>query len=175
MTSDDVSTAKARYGSNAYDIFRTVTTYALGGMTSQMAVNTKLTGGSGGWSSGPGTSTTTAYAWYDAAVQDYITYDSNTGSGSNPLYTTDLQLNAIGQLTGAAVNDGLPKTVAYRLDEAGQDSCPPDSKRRLAQPDSRVTHAYGSGATYALGSVLTTVSDCSVRRPMPSSLRQLPG
>ena len=75
---------------------------------------------SSSWSSQPGTLTTTTYAWFDGAVQDLISYDYDTGSGSNPVYTTDLQLNALCQLTGAAVNDGIPKTVAYTLDEAGQ-------------------------------------------------------
>lgn len=128
VTSDVASTVKARYGNNLYDTFRSATTYsygsgaayALGSVVSQTAVNTKLAYNGSGWSSQPGTLTSTTYTWYDGAVQDLVTYDYDTGSNSNPIYTTDLQLNAFGQLTGAAVNDGIPKTVAYTLDEAGQ-------------------------------------------------------
>jgi hypothetical protein len=53
-------------------------------------------------------------------VQSGISYDNDTGSAFNALYTTTFTLNAQGQVTGAAVNDGIPKTVSYVLDGAGQ-------------------------------------------------------
>jgi hypothetical protein len=36
------------------------------------------------------------------------------------VYKTDYGLNSFGQLTYATVADGIPKTLAYTLDEAGQ-------------------------------------------------------
>ncbi|NIJ36979.1 YD repeat-containing protein [Sphingopyxis panaciterrae] len=128
VTSDDVSSAREQVAAGAWDTFRSVTTYgygsgtgyALGSVVTQSAVNTKLAPGSSSWTSQPGTLTTTAYAWYDGAVQDLVTYDYDTGSGSNPIYQTDLLLNGFGQMTGADVDDGVAKDVVYTLDENGQ-------------------------------------------------------
>ena len=53
-------------------------------------------------------------------MQSGITFDSDTGSGSNPLYTTTLTLDALGRAKSAVVADGLPKSVSYVLDGAGQ-------------------------------------------------------
>jgi len=93
---------------------------AAGQVTSQSAVNTKLAAGASNWTSEPGTLTTTAYAWYDGAVQASVTHDADTGSSTNPLHTTTMQLDALGQLTGADVNDGVARDVSYVLDEGGQ-------------------------------------------------------
>lgn len=187
VTSDDVSTAKGRYGNyTAWDIFRSVTTYtygtgssyALGSVVSQTAVNTKLASGGGGWTSQPGTLTSTAYAWYDGAVQDLVTHDYDTGSGSNPLYTTDLQLNAFGQLSGALVNDGVPKSSAYTLDEAGQiirrdetrtgapaEAAPHEIFYRFAGRQMGMT---GNNGTTNMSYVQST-DDRAARRPDPTS------
>gem|GEM_PF-2740794 len=54
------------------------------------------------------------------AVQASVTHDADTGSSTNPLHTTTMQLDALGQLTGADVNDGVARDVSYVLDEGGQ-------------------------------------------------------
>ncbi len=142
VISDDASTVKSQYGNNSYDTFRTVTTYsygsgssyALGSVISQSAVNTKLAAGSSSWSNQPGTLTQTSYSWYDGAVQAAVYHDSDTGDsntiasvtssgnfgGGTKVFRTTYTPNALGQVAGAAVQDGIPKTNSYVLDAAGQ-------------------------------------------------------
>ncbi|KTE42969.1 MULTISPECIES: DUF6531 domain-containing protein [unclassified Sphingopyxis] len=109
------------------DEWRNITTYGYGSGSSY-ALGSVLTatvqayrnGFDTGASGAPDTSTTTSYEWWDGAVQTYITHDSDTGSGSNPIYNTDLQLNGLGQLVAAEVDDGVARDVTYKLDENGQ-------------------------------------------------------
>lgn len=49
-----------------------------------------------------------------------IAYDSDTGSGSNPVYYTYYSYNGLGTLSSVAINDGRPRTVTYSSDVAGQ-------------------------------------------------------
>jgi len=53
-------------------------------------------------------------------VQSSVTHDNDTGTTSNADYVTTYTLDAQGRVTQAAVNDGVPKTVFYTLDTAGQ-------------------------------------------------------
>ena len=60
------------------------------------------------------TYTANSYAWYDNAVQSQIVFDSESGSNTNPLYTTTYTYSASGQLTSAYVGDGRPRTSPTR-------------------------------------------------------------
>jgi LysM repeat protein len=112
------------------DTWRTITSYdygvaggagyALGAVVSQTGVNSKLAAGSSSWTNQPGSLTSTSYVWWDGAVQDVVTHDGDTGSGSNLIFTTTYTKNGIGQVTSTAVQDGIPKTLAYTLDANGQ-------------------------------------------------------
>jgi hypothetical protein len=78
--------------------------------------------------------TQTSYVWWDGAVQDAVFHDADltnsstiasvTASGnfgaSTKVYKTSYTINGIGQTTSSAVQDGIPKTLAYTLDANGQ-------------------------------------------------------
>lgn len=100
------ATSTYNYGSGA--------SYALGSVVSVTTSNLK----NGSYQAG--TSTSYTYTWRDGAVQSQISFDGNTGSSSNPLYTTSLSYDAAGRLTSAYISDGKPRSVTYRIDENGQ-------------------------------------------------------
>ena len=54
------------------------------------------------------------------AVQSTITHDTDTGSGSNPIYNTYFAYNEQGQLTSATISDYLYRSVSFTNDELGQ-------------------------------------------------------
>ena len=142
VIAEDAYTVKAQYGNNTYDTFHTIISYdygsgaayALGSVIGQTVTNTKRAYGSTSWSNQPGTLTQTSYAWYDGAVQAAVYHDSDTGDGNTiasvtasgnfgggtKVFRTAYTLNALGQVAGAAVQDGIPKTNSYVLDGAGQ-------------------------------------------------------
>jgi trimeric autotransporter adhesin len=68
----------------------------------------------------PSSRTTNAYAWYDGAVQSSTSYDSDTGSSTNPVYTTTYALSASGVITSASIADAHTRTVTYINDLNGQ-------------------------------------------------------
>jgi YD repeat-containing protein len=84
--------------------------------------------GSVGWmqstSSVSGTSgsttsrTVNSYIWRDGAVQSGIQHKPNINQSLT--YNTTFYLNQFGQLTGAYIADGKPRSVSYVLDELGQ-------------------------------------------------------
>lgn len=100
---------------NTYD-YGTGTAYALGSVLSVTSKNYKNNNDG----NAKDTSTVNAYAWRDGAMQSTITFDGDTGSTSNTIYTTSMYYDAAGRLTGAYIGDGKPRSVAYTLDEAAQ-------------------------------------------------------
>ncbi len=65
-------------------------------------------------------SVTNAYLWRDGALIQTGTHDSNTGSGSNPIWTTNYSYNRRNDLLLADINDGRPRDVTYVTDLNGQ-------------------------------------------------------
>ena len=65
-----------------------------------------------------------AAVYHDSDTGDGNTIASVTASGnfggSTKVFRTAYTLNALGQVAGAAVQDGLAKTNSYVLDGAGQ-------------------------------------------------------
>lgn len=53
-------------------------------------------------------------------MQQSISYDRDTADNWNSLYTTTLSHYSLRLATGASVNDGIPKTIAFILDGSGQ-------------------------------------------------------
>ena len=80
------------------------------------SVNTK----NGSDTNAPDTLTSTSYVWRDGAVQSAISFDENTGVGSNTVWNTTYSLDGLGQLTSAYIADGKTRTVSYTNDESGQ-------------------------------------------------------
>lgn len=124
IISEDDSTVKQQYGNNLKDIFRNITSYsygtgtsyALGSIVSQSVQTFKNNNNS----DAPDTSTTNNYVWWDGAVVSSISFDSNSGSNSNPIYYSYYSYNGLGVLSQVAVNDGIPKTLSYSNDALGQ-------------------------------------------------------
>ncbi len=65
-------------------------------------------------------SVTNAYLGRDGALIQSVTHDSNTGSGSNPIWTTNYSYNRRNDLLLADINDGRPRDVTYVTDLNGQ-------------------------------------------------------
>lgn len=104
------------YTSTTTNAFGTAgtTSYALGAVVSSTSVNT-VTGQSSKTSL-----TSNTFQWWDAALQNTTSYDSDTGSSSNAVHVTTFYYNPLGQLNRAQINDGMPRTVTFSLDELGQ-------------------------------------------------------
>lgn len=62
--------------------------------------------------------TVNGYVWWDSAVQASIQNKPNISQSTT--YTTSFYLNNFGQLTGAYISDGKPRSVSFTLDELGQ-------------------------------------------------------
>lgn len=67
----------------------------------------------------PDTDQSYSYAWWDGAIQSGISYDSDTGSASNALWTTAYTLDGSGHVTSARIVDGQPRTVTFVTDQSG--------------------------------------------------------
>ena len=63
-------------------------------------------------------------------MQSTIAFDSDTGSSSNPVYTTTFTYGASGQLTSVDIGDGRPRTITFTNDMNGQ--VDPPRRGRLA-------------------------------------------
>jgi YD repeat-containing protein len=118
LTSDFTSSTK---GSDTYTSSTTYdygygANYALGQVISATAKNYKNNNDG----NAPDTLTTNGYVWWDGAVQSSITYDGDTGSGSNPVYNTNYYYDGQGRLTSATINDYLTRYVTFTNDELGQ-------------------------------------------------------
>ncbi|MFC4291333.1 putative toxin, partial [Sphingorhabdus arenilitoris] len=129
LTSDDVSNRRlSSPTSTSYDTFRSLTTYDYDGTANNAAsyaLGSATSVSSRNWKNGidgdaPDTLTTNTYYWRDGAVQATITNDSDTGSSSNPIYTTTFYYDTQGQLTRAYIADGKPRNVNFTNDELGQ-------------------------------------------------------
>lgn len=67
-----------------------------------------------------GTRTDYAYSWWDDARQSSITYDSDTGSGSNGLHTSSFSYDVNGRVSSVYIADARPRTVTFVTDAQGQ-------------------------------------------------------
>ncbi|WP_294047648.1 hypothetical protein [Sphingomonas sp.] len=104
------STVTNNYGSG--------TSYALGAVVSSSSTNLK----NGSYQ--PGTSTTTAYDWYDGAVQRTVSYYNGSTT-----YTTGYAYTATGALVSAHVQDGRDIGVWRRAVRQGTRWSPPHRHR----------------------------------------------
>jgi hypothetical protein len=67
----------------------------------------------------PDTRTTYGYGWHGGAVQSGIAYTPDTANAST-VYTTSFALTPSGQVSGATIADGRPRSVAFTLDAYDQ-------------------------------------------------------
>jgi YD repeat-containing protein len=65
-------------------------------------------------------STSYAYGLWDDARVWTSTYDSDTGSGSNPLFTSTYSYDGLGRLASVSIADGRPRTVTFTNNPNGQ-------------------------------------------------------
>lgn len=68
----------------------------------------------------PTSQTTYQYVWWDSAQQAKITYDSDTGSGDNPIYTSTFGYDVNGRVSFVNIKDGRPRNVTFVTDVNGQ-------------------------------------------------------
>jgi YD repeat-containing protein len=99
---------------NTYD-YGTSASYALGSALVTETVDSKAASGSSSYVHQYSTTTTNTYAWYDGAVQDYLTY-AKSGQST---YSTDYVLTATGQLSSVSISDGRPRTITFTNDMSG--------------------------------------------------------
>lgn len=85
-------------------------------------------------------SVTNANLWRDGALVQTVTHDTDTGSSSNLIWTTNYSYNRRNDLLLADINDGRPRTVTYvtdlngriiRRDEADGNSSNSDAHKRI--------------------------------------------
>ncbi|HYD37424.1 MAG TPA: hypothetical protein VEA60_07410, partial [Allosphingosinicella sp.] len=93
--------------------------YALGAVVTVTSSNWK-NGVDSGSNGAKDTYTTNSFAWYDGAVTSQIVYDSESGSSTNPLWTTTYVYNGAGQLGSAQIDDGRRRSVTWTNDLTGQ-------------------------------------------------------
>ena len=122
VTDQYTSTLKAdgkTYTSDVSNVYGTSGTaaYALGAVLSSTAANGVIDGGT---TTTTNASTTNTFVWREGALQNTIAYDSDTASSSNDVHDTVFTYNALGQMTKADIDDGLPRDVTFSLDELGQ-------------------------------------------------------
>jgi hypothetical protein len=60
-----------------------------------------------------------SYQYWDGAIQSGISFDSDTGSSTNALWTTTYGLDASGHVTTATIADGQPRTANFLTDQNG--------------------------------------------------------
>ena len=60
------------------------------------------------------------HLWFDGAVQSNISHDSDTGSTTDPVYSTTFDYDDQGRLNGATIGDYLYRDVSFTNDENGQ-------------------------------------------------------
>lgn len=61
-----------------------------------------------------------SYIWFGSAVESSESYDSDTNSGSNPIYTSTLYYDQREFLTEADIHDGVTRDVSYEANSLGQ-------------------------------------------------------
>ncbi|MCW4463815.1 LysM peptidoglycan-binding domain-containing protein [Sphingomonas sp. BT-65] len=83
----------------------------------------------------PDTLTTTAYGWYDGAVQASVTFDGDTGSGSNAPGVTTYYYDTRGLLASVHVADGRTRDVVFTNDVGGQAVRRDEADTNTAQGD----------------------------------------
>ncbi len=68
----------------------------------------------------PDTFTQYSYTWWDSAQQAGVSFDSDTGSATNTIFTNQFQYDVNGHLTSVNISDGRPRNVTYITDASGQ-------------------------------------------------------
>ncbi len=91
------------------------------------------------------TSTTYAYSWWDDARQATITYDSDTGSGSNDIHTSTFNLDVNGRVATVVINDDRDRTVTFVTDANGQVLTRTEVDTNLTLDDPKDQYFYFSG------------------------------
>lgn len=94
--------------------------YALGAVVSSTTTNAERTSVTNPWTTKPTSRITNSYLGRDGALIQTVTNDTDTGSSSNPLWTTNYSYDRRNDLLLADVNDGRPRDVAYITDLGGQ-------------------------------------------------------
>jgi YD repeat-containing protein len=115
ITAESVSQRKTESGGNHTYVTNTVNSYT----------NNRLTSTTGDlWKDGsdsaiPDTSTTFSYIWYDDARVSSSSYDGDTGSSSNPIFTSTYAYDGIGRLASVDIADGRRRTVSFAYTPEG--------------------------------------------------------
>jgi YD repeat-containing protein len=91
----------------------------LGGAVTRIATERHQIEQDGDYDNYDDTDTRYTYSWWDGAKQAGTTYDKDTGSSSNSLWTTTLSYDGFGRLTQARVLDGRDRTLTYVTDAEG--------------------------------------------------------
>ncbi|HYC68886.1 pesticin C-terminus-like muramidase [Brevundimonas sp.] len=91
------------------------------------------------------TSTTYGYSWWDDARQATITYDSDTGSGSNALHTSTFNLDVNGRVSTVVINDDRDRTVTFVTDANGQVLTRTELDNNASLADPKDQYFYFSG------------------------------
>jgi YD repeat-containing protein len=68
----------------------------------------------------PDTRTDYSYTWRDGAQVASTTFDSDTGSSSNPVWTSTYAYDGLGRLASVRIDDGRPRTVSFASTPEGQ-------------------------------------------------------
>jgi len=88
--------------------------YALGAVTSTVTNDYRLSNGYDQWQFS--TTTSTAYAWRDGAVQSHVSF----AKSYQPTYNSYYNYDGSGNLASVTINDGRPRTVTFTNDMNGQ-------------------------------------------------------
>ncbi len=105
----------------SWHTYTTTTTNSYAGAGGSLSYSAASTHNS--WYNGSSTtasSTSYSYVWWDEARVASSTHDSNTGSGSNPLFTSTYTYDGLGRLASVYIADGRPRTVTFTSNPNGQ-------------------------------------------------------
>ncbi len=105
----------------SWHTYTTTTTNSYAGAGGSLSYSAASTHNS--WYDGSSTtasSTSYSYVWWDEARVSSSTHDSNTGSGSNPLFTSTYSYDGLGRLASVYIADGRPRTVTFTSNPNGQ-------------------------------------------------------
>ena len=93
------------------------------------------------------TSTSYTLTWADGSRVASSTYDSDTGSSSNPLFNSTYTYDGLGRIAKVTISDGRPRTVSFADSLGGQVLLRKERSSSAANPEDR--HYFVSGVQIA--------------------------
>lgn len=116
VTAETLVQKKVEGATNTYVTY-TTNSYTSDGRLSSTAADQWKNGSD---SAIPDTSMSYSYSWYDGARIGTTTYDKDTGSGSNPLWTSTYNYDGVGRVASVAIDDDRDRTVSFAYAPEGQ-------------------------------------------------------